>query len=136
MSKWENQYQPHNEPNDRLIRNTYMIHKGINSKEAKNILKQLSKIRLEDSEIFYSIQAQLFQDDYIVIMKPIFESQSLKINRALLGIQISQASHAGVYGVWYGISTIQTDQVFASDRLLKSQAESNILEMGDYINAG
>ncbi len=138
LSKWENERQHHSETNDRLIRNTYIIHKGIKSREAQKILKHLSKIRLEDSEIYYSIQAQFFQDDYIVRMQPIFESQTQKTDQALLSSKEFQAPHAGAYEVYSGLSIMETNQVFFSDRLLYAVgSETNIygLELGGQLNA-
>jgi YgiT-type zinc finger domain-containing protein len=138
LSKWENDLQPHREQNDRLIRATYIIHKGINRSKAKRIMTNLAEVHLDKIEILYTIIADFDQDDYVVKLQPILATQTQKINIVLLSKRKSQPSYAGSLGVCYGFSTIQTDQVFASDRLLNSGSESNILEIetGDYLNAG
>ena len=101
-------------------------------------MTNLAKVHLENIEILYTIIADFFQDNYVVRLQPILETQTRKISSALLSMRKLQQSYTGSYGVCYGFSTIQTDRVFASDKLLNSGAESNILGIGsgDYLNAG
>ena len=105
--------------------------------QAQRIMKNLTKIRLEETDILYTIIADFFQNNYVVRLQPILQTQTRKTNITLLGRQNPKPSYAGTYAVCYGFSTIETDRVFASDRLLNSESESNNLaiELGDYLNA-
>ena len=78
FSKWENSRQQHSEKNDRLIRATYMILKGIERQDAQKLLKYLAKIRLAKSDIDSLIIAERWEDDYYVTWKPIVGGQTEK----------------------------------------------------------
>jgi putative zinc finger/helix-turn-helix YgiT family protein len=132
LSKWENEHQPHSEQNDRLVRTIYMIHKGLKKREAQKILSSFAKVHLENSEIPYSIIAELFQDDYLVSMHPIIETQTPKINRELFGIRKLHPSNAATYATAFVISIVRVNQMFSAKKLLNSGSESYTLGVGDY----
>lgn len=81
LSKWENNRQEHNERNDRFIRLSYIIYKGIQKKEAQRIFKFLEKVGLKKSTVNYLIIAEKVQDDYVVSWRPILEPQTQEFEK-------------------------------------------------------
>ena len=55
FSKWENDLQPHRVAYDKFIRLLYMLHKGIDGKETKDILSMFDKIQIGDQDFEYII---------------------------------------------------------------------------------
>lgn len=66
FSKWENDIQQHSESNDRLIRATYIILKGIDREDGQKLLSYLAKIQLEKPQIEDWIIAEKVGNDYVV----------------------------------------------------------------------
>ena len=81
LSKWENEHQQHSEINDRLIRWVYMIRKGVKKKDAQDILKILSKIKLKGQDTNDAIVAEKFNDDYIVNLRSVPETQASEFGK-------------------------------------------------------
>lgn len=71
LSKWENGRQTQSEPNDRHIRETYIIRKGLRHRKAIQILEYLSNIKLEKPIAEYIIVAERTRDTYNVTLKQI-----------------------------------------------------------------
>ena len=77
LSRWENGLQQHSEMNDRLIRATYIILKGIKREDAIQVFRHLAKIQLRKIDIDKNvIIAKKIEDDYVVAWKMIVESQT------------------------------------------------------------
>ena len=77
LSKWENGIQQHSQTNDRLIRATYMILKGIRHREAMKVfeslpVKQPRKLDIDQDIII----AERIENDYVVSRKLTLESQA------------------------------------------------------------
>jgi len=79
FSKWENDIQKHSEGNDRLIRATYTILKGISGKDAQKLFKYLAKIQLGKQHIKDLIIAAKLEDDYVVARRLITETETLSL---------------------------------------------------------
>jgi DNA-binding transcriptional regulator YiaG len=88
LSKWENDYQQHSEPNDRLIRETYIIRKGLSNWKAKQIIKYLSNIKLEKPIAEYVIVAEKIKDTYSINLKQISGTQAYESSLACFAVEI------------------------------------------------
>jgi len=123
FSKWENDLQNHSETNDRLIRTTYMVYKGIKIEDSQKILKNLSQIRLEETKMFYQIIAEFYQDDYKVRLQQISKPCTQKSEMVLLNIKGSQPTHAGESLFSSGILQMDIKQIFSSNKILEASSE-------------
>ena len=75
-SKWENNRQQHSAPNDRAIRAMYIILKGIQAPEAKEILKNLALTRHGKPDRGFVIVAEKVDDDYVTNWNLVTESMA------------------------------------------------------------
>ncbi len=114
-SKWENDLQNHSETNDRLIRATYMIYKGIKIEDSQKILKNLSEIRLQETKMFYQIIAEFYQDDYKVRLQQISNPCTQRPKTVFLGVRDPQSTYAEDSLFSSGVSQMDTEQVFSSN---------------------
>jgi len=78
LSKWENDHQKHSEINDRLIRTTYMITKGVATRKTKKYLSYLSNLKLEEAKLEYIIVASKMDNDYVISLKQIASTQDVE----------------------------------------------------------
>jgi putative transcriptional regulator len=129
ISKWENEKQRHSDTNDRLIRAMYLIYKGFKNDVAQKILRKLSYIKLEQTEIYYQISAEFCSDEYMVNMQPVIGAFSQKIESALLTQMVGQATSACPLMVSSNYSSMKIDHVFSSDKVLKTGSELNQIRL-------
>ena len=78
LSKWENDHQKHSEINDRFIRATYMITKGVATRKTKIYQSYLSNLKLKEPIFEYIIVANRMDNDYVVSLKQIVYTQDVE----------------------------------------------------------
>ena len=121
LSKWENENQQHSEINDRLIRGVYMIRKGVKNKDAQDILKILSKIKLKGQDAHYEIVAEKFDDDYMVDLRPVPETQAQRPVNIYAGYEQPPQVSSLPQRVVAGLFKIKSDIIFSSSETLQTK---------------
>lgn len=130
LSKWENEHQQHSEINDRLIRGVYIIRKGVRKKNAQDVLKILSKIRLKEQDTDYIIVAEKFNDDYVINLNPVPETQASELAKIYVCYGQLLQTFTLPQRIVAGLSKIQSNIMFSSSEPLHTKTTSYSLGFG------
>ena len=106
LSKWENDTQNHSEGYDRLIRNVFMIAKGIGRSEQQRIEKYLRNLSLRKSNSEYIMIAEKVNNDYVIRYLPVIESYSPRSYMIETDKQWSSASLTSLFEVELNPSSV------------------------------
>ena len=98
-----------------------MIRKGVRKKDAQDILKILSKIKLKEQNVNYIIVAEKFNDDYIVNFNSVPESQAPEFPKIYAGYEQLPQAFTLLQRVSETLYEIKGKIVFSSSETLQTK---------------